>query len=444
MNLPEQFVRYIKEKHLVNNGQGVLLAVSGGVDSMVMAELFHKAGMPFAIAHCNFQLRGKDADLDEALVRAWCLQRGITFHSTGFETKKIAEEWKKGIQETARILRYEWFDAICDEHKYAKIATAHHANDNVETLLMNLFKGTGISGLHGIRAENNKIIRPLLFAEKEDIKAYAEQHNIRYREDASNASDAYLRNALRLNIIPRIKELIPNVVLNINDSIGRFIQAEELYKKAIEQERKKLLERRGKDYYIPVLKLRNRLPLETICYELFSPFGFTSAQVPHIIELLSAPSGKLIASSTHRIIRDRDFLAVTSLASAETDILLIEGIPCQVQAGNFHFSFSVEKKPKTIPTDNTIACIDMKRIEFPIVLRKWTLGDYFYPLGMGMKKKKLSRFFIDHKLAVHEKEHIWVLECSKRIAWVAGMRLDERFKIKESTEMVMRIEMRKV
>lgn len=442
MELLHAFKNNWQRKGFNSSQQKVLLAVSGGMDSMVMADLFYKAAIPFAVGHCNFQLRAEESNLDEALVKDWCVDKGITFHSIRFDTKQSAGEWKKGTQETARILRYEWLNAICTEHKYLHIVTAHHANDNVETLLMNLFKGTGMSGLHGIPERNANIIRPLLFASKADIKKYATGNNVPYREDSSNATDVYTRNAIRHNIIPAVEELFPNAIQNINESIERFAQSEILYKKAIEQERKKLLEQRGQDFYIPVLKLKQRHPLETICYELFSPFGFTSAQVPHILELLESGSGRFILSHSHRIIRDREFLIITALADAGADFITIEGVPCQISAGKYHFSFTVENKPAVISSDINTALIDMRRLEFPITLRKWRTGDYFYPLGMSMKKKKLSRFLIDHKVALHDKEHIWVLECSKRIAWIAGMRLDERFKINDNTELVLKIVMK--
>jgi tRNA(Ile)-lysidine synthase len=365
------------------------------------------------------------------------LYNGITFHNTKFNTKEASAEWKKGTQETARILRYEWLEMIRSENKYSKITTAHHANDNVETLLMNLFKGTGISGLHGIPVMNNHIIRPLLFAQKEDLQAYAQDNNISYRDDASNATDAYLRNAVRLHIIPAVKEWFPTAVQNVSESIEHFAQAELLYNKAIEQEKKKLIEQRGQDIYIPVRKLEKCVPLETICYELFAPYGFSGTQVPQILSLLHSETGHYVSSATHNVIRNRDFLIITNIHTEETGLLVIEGAPCKVETAKYAFSFSIAEKPEKIPTDSTIACLDMDKIEFPVILRKWKTGDYFYPLGMGMKKKKLSNFFIDNKVPLHEKEQLWVLECTKRIAWIGGMRLDERFKIKDNTKRVL-------
>lgn len=442
MELLEQFIKNWTGKKFAHSEQKVLLAVSGGVDSMVMADLFLKSGQPFGIAHCNFQLRGEESNLDEALVTEWAKVNNIAFHVIRFETKKSSDEWKKGTQETARILRYEWFDTLIKEHGYHRLSTAHHANDNVETLLINLLKGTGISGLHGVPEVNGYIIRPLLFAQKEDVRNYAGQHNIPYREDVSNETDNYLRNAVRHHIIPVADKWFPNAVQHVNDSINRFAESEILYKRAIEQERKKLIEKRGQDFYIPVLKLQKRVPLNTICYELFSPFGFSSAQIPQVIQLLSSESGHYISSATHRIIRDRNFLIITTNPTEQTDFITIEAAPCTIETEKSRFALNIEKTPKSVPADNAVAYVDLDKLHFPLTLRKWRIGDYFYPLGMGMKKKKLSKYFIDSKLPINEKEQVWVLESQKRIVWVTGMRLDERFKVKDTTQQVLRVDMK--
>lgn len=444
MDLLQQFKQHWAAKKYNLQGAQVLLAVSGGLDSMVMAHLFLVSAIPFAVAHCNFGLRAEASDLDEQLVTDWCNKNQVAIHTARFETKKKSEEWKKGTQETARILRYEWFEEIRNQYKYARVATAHHANDNVETLFINLFKGTGISGLHGILPENGSIIRPLLFASREAIATWAEEHKVPYRNDASNDTDDYLRNAVRHNIVPVVKEWFPNAVANINESIARFADAEVLYKKAIEQARKKLLEKRGLDYYIPILKLKKQTPLATILYELLLPFGFSSAQMPHVLNLVDAASGHYITSSTHRIIRDRDFLIITTLPAQGADHITIEAAPCTLETGKYRFSFSIHPRPATIPADANTACLDMKQLTFPLTLRKWRIGDYFYPFGMNMKKKKVSRLLIDAKVPVHEKEHIRILECDKRIAWVSGLRPDERFRVKDTTEQVLIVKMEAV
>ncbi len=408
---------------------------------MVMATLFMQCGIPFSAAHCNFQLRGTEADKDEQLVQDWCTQHNVIFHHTRFDTKKWCEEWKKGTQETARKLRYTWLNEICSEYNYVKLATAHHANDNMETLLINLFKGTGINGMHGIPEQNGNIIRPLLFATREAIAAYAADNNVHYRDDASNATDAYLRNAVRMHIVPVVKEWFPNAVQSVSDTIGRIAQAQVLYNRAVDKERKHLLEQRGNDHYIPLLKLKRSVPLETLLYELITPFGFSATQLPHVLQLLDAESGHYVSSTTHRIIRNRDFLIITTLATQQADMIVIDNAPATISTDTQTFTFSSIDKPHTIPQQQDTACIDAAKVEFPLILRRSRIGDYFYPIGMGMKKKKLSKYLKDEKVALHLKEQVWVLECQKRIVWVAGMRLDERFKVTEATQQVLFVKM---
>lgn len=436
-SLTQQFKETWSAAAYAGPQQQVLLAVSGGVDSMAMAHLFLSCKIPMAVAHCNFGLRAEESDKDEQLVAEWCKTNSVTFHVARFDTKQKTVEWKKGTQETARILRYEWFEEIRKENNYAKVVTAHHAGDNVETLLMNLFKGTGISGLHGIPTQNGYVVRPLLFATKEMLSAYVAENNIPFRQDASNETDDYTRNAVRRNIIPAITQWFPNAVQHINEGIARFAEAEMLYNKQIEHHAKKLLEVRGKDVYVPVLKLKKSEALSTLCYELFKPYGFTPGQVVHILELLDAGTGHYITSHSHRIIRNRDFLIVTTIPADAADLLLIEGVPCTVETDGFSYSFSIEKKPETISPDKSIAYIDIKGVDFPLVFRKWRMGDYFYPLGMQMKKKKVARLLIDEKVPLHEKEHVRILECNRRVAWVSGIRPDERFKVKDTTEKVL-------
>jgi tRNA(Ile)-lysidine synthase len=437
MDLADQFrERWVKAEY-IGAEETVLLAVSGGSDSMVMADLFLKSKLKFAVAHCNFGLRAEASDLDELLVSGWCAASNINFHTVRFDTKQKAAEWKKGTQETARDLRYQWFEMIRKEHGYAKIVTAHHANDNVETMLINLFKGTGISGLHGIRPVNGHIIRPLLFADKTMIAAYASKINVPYRDDASNETDDYLRNAVRHNVVPAVEQWFPGMIGKVNDSISRFSDAEMLYLKAIDRERKQLLEHRGQDYYIPILKLSHRKPLNTICYELLHPFGFSSQQIPEALRLLTAESGHYMVSQTHRIIRNRNFLIITTLPTPTADLIIVEAAPCAIDTGNYIFTFSVKNKSTAIPTDINEAWLDLDTLTFPLMLRKWRNGDYMYPLGMKMKKKKVSRLFIDCKISLPDKEDIRLLECNKKIAWASGVRIDERFKIKANTEKVL-------
>jgi tRNA(Ile)-lysidine synthase len=442
MQLTTLFLENYKKNKWTNTPKPLLLAVSGGRDSMAMAHLFLSCKIDFVVAHCNFQLRGDDALADEALVKNWCSENNIPFYVQRFDTKKESELLKAGIQETARKLRYDWFQQLATQHNFQFIATAHHANDTVETLLINLFKGTGINGLQGIPQQNGNIIRPLLFANREDINTYITENHIPYRDDLSNKEDKYLRNAVRLHIVPTIEKYFPNANKQLLESIHRFQQADALYNQAVTQKTKKLIEKRGNDFYIPVLKLQKVQPLEALCYELFKPFGFTGNQTPQLINLISASSGKQLFSATHRVIKDRNFLIITSLKTTEATFLSIENLPKTIETEGKIFQFSTITNTSDFTKTPDEACLDLTKITLPLTLRKWRQGDYFYPLGMGMKKKKLSRFFIDQKIPLHDKENIWVITAAQKILWVCGYRIDERFKLTEKSTAVLKIKMR--
>lgn len=440
--LLSDFIQHYQQHAWANEAKTVLLTVSGGMDSMVMATLFAQSKISFAVAHCNFQLRGEEADADEKLVQDWCAQHAIPFYVNRFDTRQYSTTWKMGIQETARKLRYDWFATLRQQQGFSFIATAHHRDDSIETVLMNLFKGTGIRGLAGIPVQNGAIIRPLLFASRERIRQFAQAHQVPFREDSSNTDDKYLRNAVRHHLIPTIQNQFPQATDRLQESVSRFSQAADIYEKGVAEILKKLVEKRGNDTYIPVRKLLLQKPLETIVYELFRPYQFTTAQTAQLIALLQAPSGKHVASATHKVIKDRDFLIVTAAPPATGDFYTIDAIPCSLTTDTLSFRFSQSNMPTDITADKNSACIDAAQLVFPLILRRWRMGDYFYPLGMGMKKKKLSRYLIDVKMPIHLKEQLWVLESNKRIVWVVGQRLDERFRITEKTTTVLKVEAR--
>ncbi len=439
MNLLKAFQNNWRQKVFGNSQQPVLLACSGGRDSMALAHLMLLSKIEFALAHCNFQLRGNESDGDEQFVKSFATTHNIPFFNAHFNTQTISTESKKGIQETARNLRYEWLEMIRKEHGFSFIATAHHANDNVETLLINLFKGTGLAGLHGIKEVNGNIIRPMLFAPRADINDFVSTHQISYREDSSNSSEKYLRNDVRLNIIPSIEKTFPNAVLQMNASIQRFAQAEILYQKSVEKQLSKLLQMRGNDVYIPLLKLLKTEACEAIFYELFSKYGFSSAQIPAVLQLAEAESGKWMESDAFRLIKDRACLIITQKKKEESSFHLIEDFTEEIVTLEGVFSFKKEDKRASILEEKNIALVDADKLEPPLILRRWRMGDYFYPFGMGMKKKKLAKFFVDQKIPIHEKEKIWVLESNKHIVWVAGHRLDERFKVRDTSKNILNI-----
>lgn len=427
--LRKEFRQYLKENQLWYPGQRILLACSGGVDSMVLAHLLKVEDINFALAHCHFQLRGEASDLDAALVEDWAREHGLAFFQTRFETRAKAEEWGMGIQETARRLRYEWLHQIRKQEGFTWLATAHHRNDQVETVLMNFFKGTGIAGMRGILPRTEGLIRPLLFAEKRVLIDYAHSHGLKYREDESNSQDDYLRNALRIHLLPKIEEWFPGAAARMGKTIDHMREAAELYDQAVQAQKKRLMEPRGKDMYLPIRKWKLIRPKKTIAFELFRDYGFRSSQIDQILHLMDAGPGQWVGSSSHQVIRDRDFLIITPWESRQSDYHLIESIPFGLDLGDFHLEGEQIGEALWDKSSGQQIFIRPESLEFPLVLRRRKAGDYFYPLGMGGKKKKLSRFFIEKKIPLHEKDSVWVLESRNRIVWVLGWRMDERFKV---------------
>lgn len=416
----------------------ILVAVSGGLDSMVLAAMLAETITgEIAVAHCNFGLRAEESDADEQFVRNWAAARHIPCYVKAFSTRSILQTKGGNLQELARDLRYAWFEEQRSTLGFDLVAVAHHRDDSVETLLLNFFKGTGIAGLHGILPVQQRIIRPLLSFGREEIRAFALQQDISWREDSSNRKEDYMRNAVRHRLLPAIQELFPQAPETLAHNITRFREAEMLYAESVARYRGKLLEQRGRDWYIPLLKLRHVQPLYTILWELLRPFGFSAGQAKEALGLMDAETGRYISSNAYRVIRHRNFLIITPAATTESShILIAEG---QEQATAAGFELSIRRAPlrpgdmeniRKLPWHEI--CVRADKLHFPLVLRPWKTGDYFYPLGMDRKKKKVSRFLIGEKLPLHEKENVWVLESDKKIVWVVGMRADDRFRMSES------------
>jgi len=441
MDLLTGFKIFIEKEQLFRPDQSLLLAVSGGVDSVVMAHLFKAAGFRFAIAHCNFQLRGDESVRDESFVATLAKQLDVNFHQVRFDTDAYTESKRVSIQVAARELRYEWLEQTREQGGYSYIVTAHHMQDSVETLLMNLSKGTGIAGLHGILPKQGRLLRPLLFAEKENLLAYAAEHQLPYVEDSSNLTVKYTRNFFRHKVIPVMQEANPGTVTNIGSSIARFREAELLYQEALQRHIKRLVTQKGNTYMIPVMKLQKTVPLQTVAWEIFREYGCTAGQLPQVLELLNSGPGKMVETGSHRIIRDRQWLLITPLAEEQAATIVIEKERGVISTANgiLRIKTAERQEHTPIPAAATIACLDKTTLQYPLLLRRWKQGDYFYPLGMR-KKMKLSRFFIDQKLSVVQKENIWVLESAKRVVWIVGLRIDDRFKITPQTKELLTIE----
>lgn len=436
-DLLQRFKRNWKEQGFVSVASPFLLAMSGGIDSMVLANLLYAAGIRFCVAHCNFSLRAEASDKDAELVMQWCTEREIPVHLKVFDTKSYANTHKVSTQVAARNLRYTWFAELCKTNGYAGVLTAHHADDVAETVLMNLCKGTGISGLHGILPMAGLVFRPLLFASKQDIVRYAQLKQINWREDASNAKMDYLRNAMRLDVLPKIDALLPGAAQHIADTAQRISEAELIYRPLLQKILGRLEQARGRDVYVPLNLLKKQAAKHLVAFELFSKYGFAPKQIQEILNLELSESGSMVCSDTHRVIRHREFLVITTKAEPGADLILIDKVPTTIHTSVGAFVFSWKEAKVEVNIAQSDALLDADKIQFPLVLRTRKEADYFYPLGMGMKKKKLKKFLIDQKLSIPEKEQIRVLEMDQKILWIAGLRIDERFKVTDATQRIL-------
>lgn len=436
----DDFIKYIEENHLFSRDDRILLAVSGGIDSMVMSHLFLKTDFRTGIAHCNFCLRAEESDKDELLVSRFATQNGIRFYSRRFETRDYAREHGISIQMAARELRYEWFESVRSENGFDFIAVAHNLNDNIETLLINLTRGTGISGLTGMKPASNKIVRPLLFATRQRITDYRNSQNIPFREDNSNAETRYTRNKIRHLIIPVLKEINPSIEETLNETAARLAGINKIVSACIAGLQSRISIQKGNTIIFNINELKDYLANSAVIFELFRPFGITRSLTKDLVNVLKGKSGGQIFTHSHRLLRNRQELIVSrlekeNLISLEvnniTDLL---DIPCIVSAEIITVNTGFN-----IPDDRCIALLDYDALEFPMVVRPWKKGDSFFPFGMR-KRKKLSDYFVDRKYAVTEKEKVLILESGGKIAWIIGERIDDRFRIKENTSKVLRIE----
>jgi len=440
---------YLQQHCYIHADTPLLLAVSGGIDSVVLCELMYQLQMNFAIAHCNFQLRDQESDADAVFVKNLAAHYRVPFFETSFDTTKHAEVPSVSTQMAARSLRYDWFEQIRKENKYHAIVTAHHQNDIIETILYNLTKGTGIAGLHGILPKNGYLVRPMLCLKKEEIVEFANKENLSFREDASNASTKYARNKIRHKVVPTLKELNPNVEQAFFENAQRLREVELLYGSAIEQHRKKLLEQKGADFFISIAKLDKTIAPQTLLWECLKNFGFNIAQVKDMLSMLHGASGKLFFSETHRLLKDRKFLILSPLQSTAPTFFVLQKTDRAVVLPEYKLSISTKKAAQYILENNPkIAALDLEKLAFPLKLRKWQSGDYFYPIGLLKKngkagKKKLKAYFSNKKLSILEKEKMWILQDNEdRIVWLVGERIDDRFKVTATTKKVYRLRMK--
>lgn len=435
------FLKHCEDAGWQLDSNRVLLAVSGGIDSVVMCHLFAFAKFDFAVAHVNYQLRGADSDDDELFVKNLAIHYRVPFYSTKVDTQRIAEASSESVQMVARRLRYNWFSELLAKHKFRYIATAHHLNDSVETVLLNMSRGTGLSGLSGIPLQNGKIIRPLLFASRNQIVEYASEKALSFREDVSNSSDKYQRNFVRHHIVPAFTELNPSFLHTMQHNMSIWSEVAKWYTGKINRLSKQLIHQRGEDLYMSIALIKNNRYAKALLYENLKQYGFTSAQVNDVIEAIEAHPGKQFIAGEFRLIRDRRFFILTKTSNSASYHLVTPDCDLKVDAEKL-FRFSLHSAEDiSITADAKAAYINADSLTYPLTLRVWKQGDYFYPFGMNRKKKKVKKLLTDLKVPLHEKERVWVVECEQKILWVCGIRSDERFRVTASTKKVLKIEM---
>lgn len=414
-------------------GDKILLAVSGGIDSMVMAHIFSKTVESFAIAHCNFCLRGVESDLDEELVREFSAGNNIKFHSRRFSTQEYASEKHISVQMAARELRYTWFEEIRKREGFDTIAVAHNLNDNIETLLINLTRGTGLTGLTGMRPLAGNIIRPLLFATRDMIVRYAGTHSVPFREDKSNAETKYLRNRIRHKIIPLLLEINPSAETTLNETSLRLAGADEIVTVFTEKLRKRIISKKKGYLSADIIGLQRWLHNNTLIFELFRPYGITGSQVRDLVSVIRGDTGGKVITGDYRIIRNREELIITGKEKEEDMPVIVTQISGFLMARRIESAHIADISDAfKIPDDQLTGCFDGDKVNYPVVIRAWRPGDFFYPLGMD-HRKKISDYLTDTRCPLPERENALVMESEGKIVWLVGKRIDNRFRITSST-----------
>ncbi len=435
----EQFQNHINTRFSFFKNSRLLIAISGGIDSVVLTHLCHQLKLNIALAHCNFNLRGDESDADEDFVLQLAEDLDLEVFIESFDTKAYAKEHKLSTQMAARDLRYHWFQELKNQLQFDYILTAHHADDNLETFLINLSRGTGLDGLTGIPEINGVVVRPLLLFSTQDIEGYAKEHKIKWREDSSNASTKYLRNKLRHDVIPVLKEINPQLLQNFQTTLNNLNDTSDI----VDDSLNAVLKRAIVTIDVNTLKfkisefktLKNP---KAYLHEFLKDFGFTEWN--DVVNLLDAQSGKQVFSSTHRLLKDRDYLILTNVTlNEDSQVIQIaeDDTNIQIPSGVLHFN-QVDAIAATKPN---ILYVDKARLNYPLFVRKWQEGDFFYPLGMH-GKKKLSKYLKDEKVSLIEKENIWLLTSGDSIVWVIGKRADNRFKVTEQTKQILKIELK--
>lgn len=442
-NLSDAFRRYIAENDLATHDDRILLTVSGGVDSMVMLSLFVEAGYSVGVAHCNFQLRGAESEEDEVLVEQQAAAFGVPFYNRRFETAAEMERTGESMEMAARRLRYAWFNDLSREHGYTAIAIAHHADDSIETFFINLLRGTGLRGLTGISTQVGRIIRPLMFASRKEILEYAVQHRIPFREDSSNRSTKYLRNKIRLGLIPRIREINPKFTPLMIRNLARLTDAQRFIDHGIERIRSEAVSSEAGIDTIHLDRLDPDFPREFVIYELLaSAYGFKGDVIDALCRALEqeTSTGKRFYARDRVAYIDRGRIVVAPVAPDDDCRVTVDEGAARCYCGNaaLYFERLYIDAIKTFGVPEHIAQVDADRLQYPLTLRRWREGDWFVPFGMT-GRKKVSDYLVDAKVPTPEKQRQFVLLSGDEIVWLVGRRIDDRYRLTSETENVLRI-----
>ena len=439
----QQFRQFIKDNQLFSENETILLAVSGGMDSVALCTLFRQAGLTFGIAHCNFKLRGAESDGDEEFAGQLASEYGVKFYSKCFETSDYARDKGISIQMAARDLRYEWFGQLLKDEGYNVVATAHHLDDQTETFFINLLRGAGLAGIHGILPKQGQLVRPLLFATRDQIDEFVRDNRLVYREDSSNKSRKYLRNRLRHELMPVLMDIDPAFSNKLDQTMQHLRGVEDILSRQVREITSRILINKPDHIQIEIGKLKELQPLNTWIFLILQPYGFSTSVAKDIEEALDGISGKMFFSPTHRLVKDRKFLIIEPLSNLnpeQKEFLIDE----ETQGLSFPFPIEFQTLPVAetldILHDPASACLDAAKLKYPLTLRLWHKGDRFIPFGMK-GWKKVSDFLTDIRRSVPEKEKTWILLSAGEIVWIAGKRIDERFRITKQTQQARVIRM---
>lgn len=429
--------QYILEHQLLAEGSKVIVGVSGGADSVALLDILYSLKYECIVAHCNFHLRGEESNRDAFFVEELCERYKLKYERVDFDTEAYAAIHSISIEMAARDLRYNWFEQLRVIHLADRIAVAHHRDDSVETILLNLIRGTGIRGLTGIAPQNGYVVRPLLPVSREEILEYLKDRELSYVDDSTNSEDLYTRNKIRLNIIPLLETINPSAKESIIRTAENLSQVETVYKYYIEQVKADIF----KDNAIDIRKLIQYIEPEAVLYEILTPYKFNPATIRQIFESLISQPGKIFYSETHKLVRDRESfilkkrnnISVESFTIREEDSSIAYPLKMNVEIIRKDVPFEIEK-------NNNILYVDKNKVQYPLTIRRWRQGDWFIPFGMK-GKKKISDYFTDQKYSLFDKEEAWLLCSGDDIVWITGKRSDDRFKVDKSTTEVLKIQL---